>query len=93
MFEGPPSSVSRQFSASEAVGFAVGCNGGHEIEEGKDDLGAGVRVNTERDEGRESVSGKLGILTQKESTISISVLFMTWNIKSSTPFSPTLKSS
>lgn len=64
----------------------MGRNGSHEVEEGEDDLGAGVRVDAEGDEGRKGVSRKLGIYSCQS-------MHLSYTSAVDLPFSPTLKSS
>lgn len=62
MLKGPPARISGELAAAETVGFGMGRDGSQKVEEVKDDLGAGVGVDADGDEGGEGVAGKVGVL-------------------------------
>lgn len=55
VLESPPSCITGKFAASKTVGFAMRSNGSQKIEEVVDNAGAGIGVDTQRNERRKSI--------------------------------------
>lgn len=62
MIECPPSGIPGELPSTKTIRFTVCCDGSEEIEKVENDLRPSVGVDTNGNESRKCVGGKLGIL-------------------------------